>query len=458
MGTISQGCPPQIQDLKVTLHHSSLVFPCQETQRKSLFLSNIDQVLSFNVQTVHFFPAHPNFPPETVAEKIKNTLEKILVPYDFLAGRLKTNAELGRLEIDCNAAGAGLVVASTEFTLDEIGDLVYPNPGFKQLIVTTLDNLAPGDDQPLCIFQVTSFKCGGFAMGILTNHVAFDGTSFRLFLDNLASLAAGKPLAAPPCNDRRLLAARSPPRVPFDHPELLPLKTPPIGEDPNPSVFESSHEDLHFRVIRLTSDQIFRLKQKAQSGKHGPESEPGSKPRATSFSVVAAHVWRCKALSCGDGNRDRVSTMLYAVDIRSRLRPALPAAYTGNAVLSGYARGTCGELEEGPLWRVVDRVYEGSERMTEEYARSAIDWGEVHKGFPNGEFLVSSWWRLGFAEVEYPWGRPRYSCPVVCRRKDIVLFFPDVHGSNGVNVLVALPPKEMDKFHSLFHQLLAESA
>ena len=118
-----------------------------------MFLSNIDKVLSFNVQTVHFFKAHPDFPPTTVVEKLETALRKVLVPYDFLAGRLKMNPKLDRLEVECNGAGAGFVVASSEFTLDEIGDLVFPNPAFQQLTVMTMDNLAP-DDQPLCILQV----------------------------------------------------------------------------------------------------------------------------------------------------------------------------------------------------------------------------------------------------------------------------------------------------------------
>ncbi|KAF7132152.1 hypothetical protein RHSIM_Rhsim09G0128600 [Rhododendron simsii] len=111
-------------------------------------------------------------------------------------------------------------------------------------------------------------------------------------------------------------------------------------------------------------------------------------------------------------------------------------------------------------------VSEGTTRMTDEYARSAIDWGELHKGFPHGEFLVSSWWRLGFAQVEYPWGKPRYSCPVAHHRKDIIVLFPHIEdddddergggGGNGrVNVLVALPREEMLVFEKLFHKFLA---
>lgn len=152
MGSIYQTTSePSIQDLKVAIQDSTLIYPSQEPQEKSFFLSNIDQVLNFHVQTLHFFPANPDFPPEVAATRLKNALQKVMAAYDFLAGRLKQNEETGRLEVECKAAGAGFVVATTEYSMDEIGDLIYPNPGFMQLI---LQGLTAFDDHPLCVLQV----------------------------------------------------------------------------------------------------------------------------------------------------------------------------------------------------------------------------------------------------------------------------------------------------------------
>ncbi|KAI9121365.1 hypothetical protein K1719_008398 [Acacia pycnantha] len=449
MGSINQDAPPLPQDLKVRIQNSSMVFPSKQTERKSLFLSNIDRVLNFDVESVHFFASHKDFPPDTVADRLKKALADALVAYDFFAGRLKLSPETDRLEIDCNGAGAGFVVASSELELDQIGDLVYPNPAFAQLVQKNKDFLEPGD-HPLAVFQVTSFNCGGFAIGMSTSHTTVDGISFTTFLENLAALAADKPLAVTPCHDRHLLAARSPPRVIYSHPELLNLGNFPVTGTES-GVFEASAEDLDFKIFRLTAHNINHLKSEAKA------SATGSAARITGFNVVTALVWRCKALSAGD-DPNRSSTILYAVDIRSRLNPPLPKAYAGNAVLTAHATARCEELERGPFGRLVEVVSEGAERMTDEYVRSAIDWGELYNGYPNGEVLVSSWWRLGFAEVEYPWGKPRYSCPVVYHRKDIILFFPpdehEVVGGGGVNVLVALPPMEMQKFLKLFHEFL----
>ena len=119
-----------------------------------MFLFNIDQVLTFDIQIVHFFPSHNDFPHQVIAEKIKDTIGKILVDYDYLAGRLKLNTKMGRLEIDCNATGAVFVEAFSEYCLDEIGDFVYPNPTFSQLVCLTNLDMFKHDDPPLCILQV----------------------------------------------------------------------------------------------------------------------------------------------------------------------------------------------------------------------------------------------------------------------------------------------------------------
>jgi len=154
MGTAyDHDAPPLLLDLKVTIHNSSMIFPSKEIGRKSMFLSNIDKVLTFDVETVHFFGAHKDFSPDVVTERLKNALEDAFVVYDFLGGRLKVSLETERLEIDCTPEGAGFVVASSEYKLDEIGDLDYPNTAFTQLVHKNKNFLKEGD-VPLCVVQV----------------------------------------------------------------------------------------------------------------------------------------------------------------------------------------------------------------------------------------------------------------------------------------------------------------
>ncbi|GAB2211919.1 hypothetical protein Droror1_Dr00025258 [Drosera rotundifolia] len=307
------------------------------------------------------------------------------------------------------------------------------------------------------VWQMTAFKCGGFVMGVQRSPAIFDGTNSLIFAQNLAALASDKELMVTPCNDGKLLAAKSPPLVSFPHDERLNLNVPLSPEaaaNSNLNVFHSSPDELDFKVFHLSSDNLLHLKAKAISG---PSS---GQARITSFNVVSAHIWRCKALS--KGNLERDSTLLYAVDIRKRLNPPLPVGYTGNAVLSAYARAKCCEIAEAPFSKLIETVAEGAAIITDSYVRSAINWEELNEGFPNRDFIITSWLRLLFNEVEYPWGKPIYRCPVVSKRKDIIKLLPNMAGSaaggigtGGVNVWVSLPHEEMNKFESLFHEHLS---
>ncbi|KAL7098125.1 hypothetical protein ACP275_10G185500 [Erythranthe tilingii] len=438
---------PAMQDLKITFKESSLVLPLQQTEKRSFFLSNIDQILNYRIPTVSFFSANPDYPPQLVSERLKLALQKVLVPYDFIAGRFKLNQETGRLEIDCNSAGVGFVVASSEFSLAEIGDLLSPNLGFQQLAVHTLtDNLAPNDHaNPPFILQVTSFKCGGFAIGMSVNHILLDGLSAKAFSQNLASQAfeGDKPFAVIPFFDRRLMSARSPPLVAFTHPEFFKPDL-PTGTS-GPPVFDCKKEELEFKVFKLTTTDINFLKEKAKR----PETI------ISSFNAAATLIWRCKALSYGENqnkeeDEERVSTLLNVVDLRSRLSPPLPDPYCGNAILVAYTSEKCRNLEKMPFSELVKMVAESPARVSDEYARSVIDWLEINRGLPCGEYMVSSWLRLGFEEVVFPWGKPQHSGPVVNHRKDICWIFPSSNNDGAINALVSLPAKEMERFESHF--------
>ena len=148
-------------DLRVKLAgEPSVIQPAEATDRRSFFLSNIDQVLLFTEETVHFF-AYNRFPFEDIVVLLKSTLSRLLVKhYEFLAGRLRLNPEQGRFEIDCNAAGALFAVANSELGMEDLKDITYPNPVFKQLLPLHHghEELAAEaqriQDLPLCFLQV----------------------------------------------------------------------------------------------------------------------------------------------------------------------------------------------------------------------------------------------------------------------------------------------------------------
>ncbi|KAF9587276.1 hypothetical protein IFM89_039523 [Coptis chinensis] len=439
----------ETMDQTVTIHSTSLVLPIEETERKSVFLSNIDKSLNFKASTIYFFSSNPNFSIENIVAKLENAYRKVLVQYDFLAGRLRWNSEQGRIEIDCNAAGAGFVVASCGLSFEELGGIGSLNIETQQFALRKW-NASP-EDQPLFVMQVTSFRCGGFALGFALNHVTMDGICSKIFLENLASLLSGNDLVLPPYNDRRLLAARSPPRIAFPHTEMFNFES-LQGNKSSKMLLKATFQKLNSQYFRLSLDDINNLKRKA--------SEVGGDNIAhtSGFSAVTAHIWQCVAQAKNPENDlEKSSTILYAVNIRSRVRPRLPSSYAGNAIVSAYATTTCSEMKKRPFSHLVQMVSEGDTRITDEYVKSILDWSELHKGFPYGDAIISSWWNMGLNEIDYPWGRPKWSCPVVPNHgNNAITLIPEVEGKEfkGLHVLVSLPQLEMEKFQGLFYELL----
>ncbi|CAA6660127.1 unnamed protein product [Spirodela intermedia] len=281
--------------------------------------------------------------------RLESAMEELLVSsYDFLAGRLSWDESEARWELDCNGAGVGFVEAASELTLPELGDLELPNPVLSQLVAGKADAMDI-EDRPLFVIRLTAFKCGAFAMGISNSHATFDGVGFRTFMENLAALAAAKPWR-------------------FRHSKTAACYR-----------YQLSRVGPERTALPLRRHRLQRR-------------------RRPSLALQGAGRWR-------RGSGQDVDGALRGGH-PERLRPPLPRSFTGNAVLSAYSGMTHRELREEPFGRVVEVVREGSARMDEDYVRSAIDWGQLYKGFPRGDVLISSWWRLGLDEVEFRGGRP----------------------------------------------------
>lgn len=92
----------------------------------------------------------------------------------------------------------------------------------------------------------------------------------------------------------------------------------------------------------------------------------------------------------------------------------------------------------------------GHAKMTDEYIRSAVDWLDVHKWLPSTHYIVSSWMRLGFNQVVYPWGKPVHSGPVISPVYLVSWVFPDQDGF--INAMVSLPVDEMERFEYHFRK------
>jgi omega-hydroxypalmitate O-feruloyl transferase len=129
--------------------------PSKPTPTGTLYLSNLDIAMVFPMELICFFPPPTSDKPSTkdVVDKMKERVSRFLVPYHFLAGRLQLNPGDGRLELNYNRAGVLFAGASSELTLEQLGDVSSPNPSFRNLFVRT-DEFKELSNTPLMTVQV----------------------------------------------------------------------------------------------------------------------------------------------------------------------------------------------------------------------------------------------------------------------------------------------------------------
>nr|ABK24452.1 unknown [Picea sitchensis] len=226
MGSLAVAESSLITHLDVEVEEPEMVVQAEPTEECSLFLSNIDQVVAYVVDTVYFYTPQGEDKSAASADvvgELKEALGKVLVPYHFMAGRLKLNLEKGRLEIDCNRAGALFAAANCDLNLSDLGDVTYPNPVFRNLVLQGVHARKFGANPPLLMMQVTRFKCGGVVLGMSMNHAMFDGVGAMEFMMNFSSIARGNGLIAYPLPDRTCFKARDIPEIKYEHLEGLKL-------------------------------------------------------------------------------------------------------------------------------------------------------------------------------------------------------------------------------------------
>ncbi|KAJ7295338.1 hypothetical protein O6H91_23G006100 [Diphasiastrum complanatum] len=434
----------RLMELKVVAEMPEVVVPAEPTPEGASYLSNIDQVVNFYVETVYFFKANAAKGVENAAEVLKEALSKLLVPYHFLAGRLTLNAQQMRMEIDCNRAGVLFTSATTDLSISDLGDVSLPNPLFRSLILLPKDANTVSE-APIMTAQVTLFKCGGFCLGHYINHAVVDGVSAVKFLDNWCSIAKGEGLIFPPSSDRTLIRARSPPSPVFDHPEFVKLS------DMNANTFATTDAiDAQFKgtsapikhvfqVFPFTAQELDTLKQQALR-------DP-SISKCSTFEAIVAHVWQARSKSV-EAAPDQQCKLTFAVDFRNRIVPPLPSNYVGNAVVAPLMHLRHADLISGSLSFCVRKIQQSMECVTDEYVRSSIDWWEIYRGVPAflGGLLVSAWWKIPFDMIDFGWGKPIYAGPVVNDRSEFILLLSNGKRDGGLNIYLALLPEEMAKF------------
>ncbi|KAK7305045.1 hypothetical protein VNO77_42944 [Canavalia gladiata] len=421
-----------------------------------------------HVATLYIYKADPN---HDAIERMRDSLSKILVHYYPVAGRLRW-IEGGRLELDCNAKGAVLVEAESTRTMDEYGDF-SPGEPIKDLI-PSFDYTQPIEEIPLLVVQVTRF-CGrdkGIAIGVALSHSIGDGLVYACFINTWAKVVRGDTLDFDemfPTLDRSIMLKSSHPLlVPrFDHPEMHPLPL-MLGRS---DFMAEKKKKLTVATLKLTSEQVVKLKKKANDQSQVKGSRPYSR-----YEAIVAYIWRCacKARQLDDLQPTQIR---FLVDIRNKLNPPLPQNYFGNAVARTVTpKCLVGEIISNPLSYASQKIREAIDLLTDEYLRSQQDFirgqenldrirasyirHEEDRNAPfdgNPNLGVVSWLSLPWQKADFGWGKPMYFGPGYMWASDIGAIIGSPEEDGSIIISMHFQVAHMHLFIKFFWQDMLDS-
>ncbi|KAH0993427.1 hypothetical protein GBA52_004910 [Prunus armeniaca] len=439
--------------------------PSTPTLQGTLALSEWDQVGTItHVPTIYFYKPDQTFAaqPDTIANILKDSLSRALVPFYPLAGRLRWIGG-GRLELHCNDMGVPFIEAESDSKLDDFGDF-SPSPEYDYLI-PTVDYTLPIHELPILLVQLTRFKCGGLSLSLTISHAVVDGQSALHFISEWARLAKGEPIGVMPFLDRKAFQDRTLPagntlgldHSELDHPPLL------LGESDN---IEERKKKTTVAMLKLTKQQVEKLKRMANEGNDYKNS--GTKRAYTRYETVAGHIWRCASKARGHRN-EQPTAMGVCVDSRSRMQPPLPQGYFGNATFDVIATSLAGDLVSKPLGYASSRIKEAIEKVTNDYVLSAIDhfrnqpdltrFQDLHAlGSDQGPFYgnpnlgVVSWLTLPIYGLDFGWGKEIYMGPGPHDFDGDSLLLPSPDGDGSIVLALCLQVAHMDAFKKHFYE------
>ncbi|KAF0892350.1 hypothetical protein E2562_015429 [Oryza meyeriana var. granulata] len=264
-------------------------------------------------------------------------------------------------------------------------------------------------DPPLMLMQVTEFACGGFVVGVTWNHALADGAGMAQFLQAVGELARGLP---------------SPTVLPVRWDYSLPELPPAIISLLAQLMVSCKPYDCASSYFTVPMSFINRVK--AEFSHKAPAAPPCSL-----FEVVVAAVWQCRARATksSDADMDDPVSLEFTANVRKQAQ-AKPGYY-GNCFSLQTAVATRGEVANGDVVKLVQLVKDAKGRILYTFqmdgASSHGSQGRAGQ-LVKDTLYVSSWWNLGFDDVDFGSGSAarvmyntdRKAMPtcILCGRKD----------------------------------------
>ncbi|TYJ11696.1 hypothetical protein E1A91_A11G294900v1 [Gossypium mustelinum] len=289
------------------------------------------------------------------------------------------------------------------------------------------------------MIQVTTFACGGIAIGAFLSHVIVDAPAAATFVSSWAALTRKCGEEAPcPNFDASFV---------FPQSVEYPREATYLGMV-NPFAKKGIWQS---RRIVFDASAIASLKAKTASS---------SVPYPTRVEVVSALLSKCiMAASKAKSDIQKSTLITHAVNLRQRARPQIPNYSMGNFLCLAAALVTEKETQLDNLVchlrkaiRKIDIDLITALQGDGGWIKYCENMKEIGKASPGTndkiDFIVfSSWCNMGFYEIDFGWGKPTWVAyaPKTKSKTEMVnmVFLMDTKMGNGIEAWVFLEEQHM---------------
>lgn len=381
----------------------------------------------------------------TRLQLLKQALSETLARFYPLAGKIKDLHS-----IDCNDEGIYFIEARAKSPLDEFLNL--PSISLIKEFLPDPDDAkwrsvpTPGDY--VASVQVTTFSCGGMAIGAYVSHMIGDGTAFSLFLKSWAAAAARKSY-----NEESEAALLLSPK--FD----ASLSFPQNDAYPRQACSTSIRSNLPIKFGRCVcrrflfdASAIANLKAKAKGSTVQNPTRVEAVTTLLGKCIMAASKTQARS-SSSDRDSDKPFALIHAVNLRRRATPPFSENYMGNFIWM--ASALCTTEEEPELQDLVCQLREAIAKLNGDFVNSlqgdegllnfleALKYERETYTRAADRIAYSSWCNFGFYEIDFGWGKPVWASvtgppesPATAILNAILLM--DTNMGNGIEAWVYL--------------------
>ncbi|KAK9073572.1 hypothetical protein SSX86_007896 [Deinandra increscens subsp. villosa] len=385
-----------------------------------------DELAPFvNVSIVLFFNKSCNHNPKFVVQ-LEKSLEKTLTRLYPLAGRYVEESHT----VDCNDEGVEFIQANVNI---KVKDVVG-----SEVNVMSIDEFIPRKTETRSIvltIQLTTFECGGVALGVSATHRVVDAATLCTFLNEWAAMTR---------EENELIKFTGPGFISsslFPSRDFRPFPLPLMTNDNMLSIYTR-------KKLSFSESAISNMKAKvAASGKTGTR-------QFSKIQLVSAIIWKA-LIGVDRATRiyPRESMLTQAMNLREKMASVIPKHSCGNLW------GVCATEST-----VLETTEELANLINVSVKKAMYDYSKVRHDSEQGQMMVlnsffnmtnihestnviplTSWCKFPFYEVDFGFGKPVWVVPGTVPVKNSAHLIDDA-GGNGVEAYIFLKVKDVPYF------------